>query len=319
MISETSGSAPSQNTPFSQLDSSSDLIEEPPDERGNYEVVDILPRKKNPTTPTSSSSVFSSSYPAPQYRPPSPPGGKVDAMSDEDLEDLHDYEKVTPGGCIPGRECMPDHSKEFAPLPLKFPSDYRRYPRQTSAPAGSRQTGFPPQPVSPPPSPPREGNFGVLTYPTRSKSRSVSPPLAVESEPIFEDRKTIQRKVLQGMATPPQAPPISTIPSLAGGHGPRPPDQPYFDHLFPTQTPPNKPLPPDPPVDEDVYWDHLSNQSSKLAIDSEYSLVKEWTDHTDGRGGGGGGASTSPNNNMTYDIIRRAPSPYQSKKDASVS
>ena len=321
IISESTNSQPSHRSSFSRSDSSGDMIEEPSEMRGNYEVVDILP----PKTTTSS-------HAAPQYPAPLPPMEGSDVSSDDDQEDLHDYEKVRLGEYTPVRESAPDYSNEFATLPLKknasqyTSSSSWRIPRQTSMPGLSHQTGYPPQPSSPPPSPPQDSNFGMLSFPVKPKSRSASPPPVADDEPIFEDMETIQRKVFQGMVPPPEAPPISTIPTIAaGGLATRPPDQSYFDHLFPSQTPPNapptRPLPPDPPMDSDVYWDHLvghSNQSNLAAVDSEYSLVQQWTDHTDG-GGGAGGRGSIPNNDSTYDLVREGLISHQSKKDTSVS
>ena len=317
MISESTassgGNTPS-HTASSHSDSPVEEIDEYQDDVDNYEIVD-LPRRRQQQT--SSSSIASSSAP-PLYPAPLPP----QRGASEEEEDIHDYEKVTLGGYAPPKQQAPDHSKEFATLPLKksrprSPSPSRPIPvnRQTSAPGyGS----YPIQPITPPPSPP-EDNFGVLSFPKsrKPKSRSSSPPSTGSDNPIFEDIPSIQRKVFAAGVPAPEAPPINTIPTIASGSaGGRPPSQPYFDHLFP-----NRPLPPDP-VDEDVYFDHLvpgqTNQTDS-GVDSEYSLVGEWTP-SNGSSSGSSVTSNGVTVNSNYDMVKQ-PSPAKNwrKKDSSVS
>lgn len=302
------------------------------DEGDNYEIVDLhSSRRLTPSSSSSSvtSSTTPSSFPAPHYPAPLPPP-RYDGGSEDDLDDLHDYEKVTLGGYVPHRQ-PPDHAKEFATLPLKkhrprspspsAPSQAIPMNRETSVP---HQFGYPVQPSSPPPSPPKDDdNFGVLSFPIKPKSRSASPPPVDGGDPIFETIGMIQRKVFMGEVSAPEAPPINTIPTIAAGSAPggRPLSQPYFDHLFPAQPPLNRPLPPDPPVDDNVYWDHLVSKPSEpdSGIESEYSLVQNWTSQ-DSEVTGSSSSSGVPNNGVTtnsmYDMVRQSPG---TKKESSVS
>lgn len=268
---------------------STDVIDDDDEAGGDYETVSFE-RQHNLMLHIASAPTYAApqapTYPAPQ--PPSHLQQNHSNPTQDELDDIHDYEKVRLGQYQPLQPFQPEHAKEFGVLPLRSVSQTDRSPEKYgsslhkpqpfSGKPSSVGRPFPPQPSVSPPSLPGDQNgdrMEVLSFPARQKSASP----AASDDAAFANLDDVRRhlfnsareSVLSDLASEAQGPSSipravsQTIPaSTSAQHGLVPPqgeDKSYFDHLFPTQQPTPPSSNPLNIVDNDTYWDHLASQS----------------------------------------------------------
>ena len=218
---------------------------------------------------------LSTSLDAPSYPAPPPPMGTPPKPVDTSQSDDDGYTKVnlTPGSMVVTSNFV--SSPEWAELPLKPKSGHTPIPRRspdTATPTNSRLSAspqdfsppkitdsrgkivIPPEPTTPPPSPPtgiREVSSpqprppSPLTQSKTSPEQPQLPPKKQKRQPQVTQDNVYEFDRLDGSPGNEAQPADSAV---------------YFDHLH---GPPEKTTPTKPPQDDNqVYFDHLSGPVS---------------------------------------------------------
>ena len=303
------------------MTSSSSNYNDLPEDRGNYEMIDFdssnhRPVLHNNAPPTSNAPPLpshapptSNAPPPPSYAPPPipPPESKeghhnyfeIDFPIDDD-----DYQPVIPGLMQKDSKSNIGHKSEFAdPKELfnrreKSPSNPSP-PRRTSyidkfIPRSSPSSSAPPQPHSPPPSPPGNAHLAPLSFSSSKTQKTPSPSHSntstSDSEPILEDLQSVRQRLLQQARE-------SVIAETSCDN-----TRPLIDFSDTCKTDVQSSTTNQPsfsPQVQDDYWDHLETAkalkmrnpqkptSNRDDIVSAYSLASEWR----------------PDNNNTMPII----------------